>query len=217
MSNLRTNSGRPAHPEVPAVADQFLKGEIDRRAFLRTVTLLGISAASATAFAGLSGTPAAAQETPKKGGSLRYGGAVMEINDPMMITWTQPSNIARNVIEFLTRVDEDNITQPCLAASWDLSADLMTWKFKLQPNVKWSNGDDFTTADVAFNINRWIAPESKSSNKSAFSAVKEVQVVNDLEFTLVLSRPTLAIPEMLFAYTCPIVHRKFIEQGGVWT
>lgn len=216
MFKLRTNSGRPAHPEVPAVADQFLKGEIDRRAFLRTVTLLGISAASATAFAGLA-TPAAAQETPKKGGSLRYGGAVMEMNDPMMITWTNPSNIARNVIEFLTRVDEDNLTQPSLAASWDPSADLMTWKFKLQPNVKWSNGDAFTSEDVAFNIRRWIAPESKSSNKSAFSAVKEVQIVNDLEFTLLLTRPTLAIPEMLFAYTCAIVHRKFTEQGGVWT
>ncbi len=216
MSILRTTSGRPAHPEVAAVADQLLKGAIDRRAFLRTVSLLGISAASAAAFAGLAG-PAAAQETPKQGGTLRYGASIMEINDPMMITWTQPSNVARNVIEFLTQVDEENITHPHLAASWDPSADLTTWKFKLQPNVKWSNGDAFTTEDVAFNIRRWIAPESKSSNKSAFSAIKEVEVVNDLEFTLHLSRPTLAIPEMLFAYTCPMVHRKFIEQGGVWT
>ena len=216
MSILRTTSGRPAHPEVSAVADQYLKGEIDRRAFLRTVSLLGISAASAAAFAGVA-APAQAQETPKKGGSLRYGAAIMEMNDPMMITWTQPSNVLRNVIEFLTRVDEDNITHPHLAASWDPSADLTTWKFKLQPNVKWSNGDAFTTEDVAFNIRRWIAPESKSSNKSAFSAIKEVVVVNDLEFTLVLSRPTLAIPEMFFAYTCPIVHRKFVEQGGVFT
>lgn len=215
MSILRTTSGRPAHPDVPAVADQFVKGEIDRRAFLRTVTLLGVSAASAMAFAGVA--PAQAQETPKKGGSLRYGAAIMEMNDPMMITWTQPSNVLRNVIEFLTRVDEDNITHPSLAASWDPSADLMTWKFKLQPNVKWSNGDAFTTEDVAFNIRRWIAPESKSSNKSAFSAIKDVQVVNDLEFVLNLSRPTLAIPEMFFAYTCPIVHRKFVEQGGVFT
>ena len=216
MSMLRTTSGRPAHPEVSAVADQFLRGEIDRRAFLRTVTLLGISAASAMGFAG-GMAPAQAQETPKKGGSLRYGAAIMEMNDPMMITWTQPSNILRNVIEFLTRVDEDNITHPHLAASWDPSADLMTWKFKLQPNVKWSNGDAFTTEDVAFNIRRWIAPESKSSNKSAFSAIKDVTVVNDLEFVLNLSRPTLAIPEMFFAYTCPIVHRKFVEQGGVFT
>ncbi|MCX7382953.1 MAG: ABC transporter substrate-binding protein [Alphaproteobacteria bacterium] len=215
MFKLRTNSGRPVHPDVPQVTDLFLKGEIDRRAFLRTVTLLGVSASSAFAVTGA--TPAGAQETPKKGGALRYGSAVMEINDPMMITWTQPSNVLRNVVEYLTRVDEDNMTLPSLAASWDPSADLTTWKFKLQPNVKWSNGDAFTTEDVAFNIRRWIAPESKSSNKSAFSAVKDVEIVNDLEFTLHLSRPTLAIPEMLFAYTCPILHRKFVEQGGVWT
>ncbi len=213
---LRTNSGRAAHPDVPQVAEMFLKGEIDRRSFLRTVTLLGITAASARAFSGAI-APAQAQEAPKKGGSLRYGAAVMEINDPALITWTQPSNVLRNVVEYLTRVDEDNLTVPQLAASWDPSADLMTWKFKLQPGVKWSNGDAFTTEDVAFNIRRWIAPESKSSNKSAFSSVKDVEVINELEFALHLTRPVLAIQEMLYAYTCPILHRKFSEQGGVWT
>jgi len=215
---LWTNSGRKLHQAVPALADQFVKGEIGRRDFLQTVAWLGVAAASARAFAGaVSPVPAAAQEAPKKGGSLRYASAVMEINDPMLVTWTQASNVFRNSLEYLTMVDEDNITQPLLAASWDPSADLTSWRFKLRPGVKWSNGDAFTTEDVAFNINRWIAPTSKSSNKSAFSAIKQVEVHSDLEFSLHLSRPVLAIPEMFYAYTCPIVHRKFEEQGGVWS
>jgi peptide/nickel transport system substrate-binding protein len=37
------------------------------------------------------------------------------------------------------------------------------------------------------------------------------------EFTLHLDRAVLGIPEMLYAYTCPILHRKFDEQGGVWS
>jgi peptide/nickel transport system substrate-binding protein len=215
---LRTNSGRKLHPAVPELANQFLRGEIARRDFLRTAAWLGVSAASATAFTGaIAPAPALAQETPKRGGSIRYAGAVMEMNDPATVTWTAASNVFRNSIEYLTLVDEDNISHPYLAASWDPSEDLKTWRFKLQPNVKWSNGDDFTTEDVAFTIRRWIAPTSKSSNKSAFSSVKEVEVNSPSDFTLHLDRATLAIPEMLYAYTCPILHRKFDDQGGVWS
>ncbi len=215
---LRTNSGRRLHPAVPELADQFLRGEVGRRDFLRTVAWLGVSVASARAFTGLlAPTPALAQETPKRGGSVRYAGPVMEMNDPATVTWTAASNLFRNSIEYLTLVDEDNVTHPYLAASWDPSEDLKTWRFKLQPSVKWSNGDDFTTEDVAFTIRRWIAPTSKSSNKSAFSAVKDVEVTSPTEFTLHLDRATLAIPEMLYAYTCPVLHRKFDDQGGVWS
>jgi peptide/nickel transport system substrate-binding protein len=215
---LKTNSGRKLHPAVSDLANGYLRGEIDRRSFLRTVAWLGVSVASAKAFTGaLTPAPALAQETPKRGGSIRYAASVMEMNDPATVTWTQPSNVFRNCIEYLTLVDEDNVTHPYLAASWDPSEDLKTWRFKVQPNIKWSNGDAFTTEDVAFTIRRWIAPTSKSSNKSSFSAVQEVEINSPTEFTLHLSRPTLAIPEMLYAYTCPILHRKFDEQGGVWS
>ena len=215
---FRTNSGRKPHPAVPELAGQFLRGEIGKRDFLRTAGWLGVSAASARAFTGaITPTPAVAQETPKRGGSVRYACLVQEMNDPATVNSVQPANVFRNCIEFLTVVDEDNITHPRLAASWDPSDDLKTWRFRLQPNVKWSNGEAFTAEDVAFTINRWIAPTSKSSNKSAFSAISQVEVNSSTEFTLHLSRATVAIPEMLYAYTCAIVHRKFDEQGGAWS
>lgn len=217
---LRTNSGRPLHPEVPALQDQFLKGEIDRRDFLRTAAWLGVALGSARAFTqAIAPTPAQAQaaETPKRGGTIRQATVVQEITDPHAVTWTSATTLTRNSVEFLTHVDEDNITHPYLAASWDPSPDLKTWRFKLQPNVKWSNGDAFTAADVVANIKRWVAPESKSANKTTFKIITDMIVHNPLEFTLVLDRAVLAIPEMFYAYTCGIMHPKFDEQGGNWS
>ena len=214
---LRTNSGLALHSAVPELADGFLRGEVDRRAFLRTVALLGVSATSARAFVGaVAPMPAAAQETPKTGGVLRMAGAIMEITDPSLVTWIEASNEFRNSLEFLTLVDADNITHPYLAASWDPSEDLKTWKFKLRPGVKWSNGDDLTSEDVAFTFKHWTDPNSKSSNKTSFAGIS-LAVTGPLEFTLTLAKADLAVPEKLYAYTCPILHRKFVEQGANWS
>ena len=221
MIKLRTNSGRPLHSAVPALADQLAKGEIGRREFLRTASWLGISAASASAFAGLFGAvlgtgAAEAAETPKKGGTLRFTCQIQEMKDPALVSWIEASNLYRNCIEFLTLVDADNVTLPYLAESWDPSADLKTWRFKLRQGVKWSNGDEFDADDVVFNIKRWIDPASKSSNKTAFGAVQSVEKAGSHEVVIQLSRPVLSIPEMFYAYTCPILHRKFEEQGADW-
>jgi peptide/nickel transport system substrate-binding protein len=215
-SNLKTLSGSPLHGEVPALCAQVQSGGIDRRSFLRTVALLGVSAASAKAFLGEDLIGSALAQTPKAGGKLRFACAVQELKDPALTTWIEASNLFRNGLEFLTEVDADNITHPYLAESWTPSEDLKTWRFKLRPNVKWSNGDWFTTEDVAFNFKRWQDPASKSSNRTSFAMIKEVKVLNELEFELILDRAVLSIPEMLYAYTCPMVHRKFDEQGGDW-
>ncbi len=44
------------HPEVPGLIEQVKRGEVDRREFIRTVTLLGVSAATAYSLAGLTPT-----------------------------------------------------------------------------------------------------------------------------------------------------------------
>jgi peptide/nickel transport system substrate-binding protein len=223
MTRLRNNDGSPLHPWVPELADQVTRGAIGRRSFLRTVALLGVSVASAKAFLGgdparglLLGAREAAAAEPKKGGVLRMAMQTQEITDPANYNWVEASDITRNCIEYLTYVDENNIVHPYLADSFTPSDDLKTWTFKLHPGIKWSNGDDFTSDDVEANFKRWLKPDSKSSNRSAFEPVTQFEKVSPTEFKLHLSRPILAIPEMLYAYTCPIVHRRFDEEGGNW-
>ena len=49
---LRCNDGSALHPAVGALCDDFDKGEVERRSFLRTLAWLGVSLASARLFCG---------------------------------------------------------------------------------------------------------------------------------------------------------------------
>src|SRR3546814_3752016 len=89
---------------------------MDRREFVRLAAFLGVSAASAYAFAGDPPGGAlvqkAAAQAPKKGGVLRVAMQVQEMKDPSNFDWTQKSNQTRHIIEYLTLTGSDNVTQP---------------------------------------------------------------------------------------------------------
>ena len=206
--------GGPVHPVAPELYDLMRRGEIDRRDFLRTMSWLGVSAASAASAAGL--VACAPARPPVSRDALRFVCAVQQMTDPALTTWIEASNLFRNSLEFLTEVDADNITRPFLAESWRPSDDLKTWDFVLRQDVRWSNGDPFGVEDVAFNIRRWIAPASKSVNRTAFAALRDIEVTGPYSFRLHLDRALCSLPEQLYAFTCPILHRDFEAHGADW-
>jgi peptide/nickel transport system substrate-binding protein len=229
LDALRNNDGSKLHPAARELTHDALRNVTDRRSVLRVLSWLGVSMVSAR---GVLGLPARAADVgaagaaapvamrggvmPKSGGTLRFVCSIQQMTDPAATTWIEASNLFRNSVEFLTYVDTDNATHPYLAESWHPSEDLKTWDFKLQQGIRWSNGDPFTVADVAFNLNRWIAPSSKSPNRTTFAAITGVESLDDLRFRIHLSRPVCSLPEHLYAATCPILHRRFEEQGANW-
>jgi peptide/nickel transport system substrate-binding protein len=85
VKELKDSNGRRIHPYVRELCEQLRKEEIDRRAFLRTATLLGVSAGAAYALAGkITGQALApkAQAAAGKGGALRVATRVQEMTDP---------------------------------------------------------------------------------------------------------------------------------------
>jgi ABC-type transport system substrate-binding protein len=52
--------------------------------------------------------------------------------------------------------------EPWLAERWESSADGLTHTFHLRPNLTWSDGAPFTSADVLFSLEAALDPKVKS-------------------------------------------------------
>ena len=218
--------GAETHSYLPELCDQLQTGKINRRDFLRQAALLGMATGTVYAMAdklggGIIGS-AMADEMPKAGGTLRVSMRVQEMTDPATFPWTERSNVSRFMVEYLTRTQSDNVTVPYLAKSWEASDDLATWVFHLNEGITWSNGDAFTSADVAHTVSRWLDPAVGSSNLGLFGAMVEegedgqprgipgaVEVIDDHTIQFNLKQPALAMPENFYNYPTAIVHRGF--------
>jgi peptide/nickel transport system substrate-binding protein len=221
------------HPYIPELIEELRQNRVSRREFLRTSTLLGLSATTAYAIAGrITGQPltGTAHAQAGKGGVLKVGSRVQEMTDPSTFDWTPKSNVARLMVEYLVMTGPDNVTRPYLAEKWQASPDLKTWTFSLRKGINWSNGDPFNADDVAFNFRRWLDPKTGSSNLGLFASMTDevtgadgkkvkkmtegaVEKVDAYTVRLHLNRPELAIPENCYNYPTAIVHRSFEEWG----
>ena len=239
---ISSDSENRVHPYLPELAEQLRGGKIERREFLRTATLLGLSAAAAYAMAGkITGrhvVPSArAAETPKKGGNLRVSMNVKESSDPAIYDWSEKGNVARHMTEPLVQIGKDGIARPHLATGWEVSDDVKTWTFHLRKGVKWSNGDEFGADDVIFNLKRWLDPKTGSSNQGRFSSMTTkvdtgkkddkgnpkmstvasegaLEKVDDHTVRFHLNVADVSLPESMADYPALIVHRRFSDQGG---
>jgi peptide/nickel transport system substrate-binding protein len=218
------------HPYIPELKRQLVERHIGRRDFLRTATLLGMSASAAYAFAGkVAGgpaiAPAHAQAALPKGGTLRIGMRCQDLSNPHTYSWVESSNSARQHLDYLTVTGVDNVTRPALCESWEASHDLKTWTLHLRRDVKWHNGRQFTADDAVWNLKRVLDPKTGSSvlglmksfiiedvdtgekdDKGKPKKTSRLWDANAIEkkddFTVVLNgkAANLALPEALFHY-----------------
>ena len=223
------NDLRRTHPAIPGMVDALQSRKIGRRDFLRTTTLLGLSATTAYGLAGrITGdhfVPKARAQDVHRGGVLRTSMKLRNSSDPALFAWSEEGNVARQVLEPLVMLGPDNVARPWLAERWEASEDLKTWTFYLRQGVKWNNGDDFIADDVIANFERWLDPTTGSSNYGRFATLRgpddgdpmlpdAVVKIDDHTIRFNLRVGDLALPENMTDYPALIVHRRFAEQGG---
>ena len=217
--NITEKQMRKVHPLIPQFFQQYNEGKISRRDFMRGATLLGLSATLAACAAPMpamqeateAATTAASGEIIR-GGTLTSAMELQLIDHPARISWTQSSNIIRQISEYLTITGSDNITRPYLLENWTASDDLLTWTLKLREGVKFNNGDELTSDDVIFSFGEWLNPDVGSSMLGLLAYLngpEDVERVDDYTVKLHLNAPNIAVPEHLFHYPAIILHRDF--------
>lgn len=216
------------HPLALQAADKLQQGRISRRDFLRYATLLGVSVGTAYAMAACApaGAPAEAPASSgaasteagagggaiTRGGTLRKGMLVQQVDHPARLSWIEGANAVRLVNEYLTETGPDNITRPYLLDSWEASDDVMTWTLNLRQGIKFNNGDELTADDVLFTFSQWLDPEVGSSMLGLLTyldGMNSVEKVDDYTIRLNLTAPNIGVPEHLFHYPAVILHRDF--------
>ena len=112
--------------------------------------------------------------------------------DPHALASVYNTRVLSQVYEPLIWRDESFKLEPRLATSWTPLEGGKGWRFKLRPNVKFTDGSPFTADDVVFNIARALHP--LSAMKSTIPNVTGARKVDDLTVDILTSLPTPVLP-----------------------
>ncbi|OPG72422.1 ABC transporter substrate-binding protein [Pseudomonas ogarae] len=122
-----------------------------------------------------------AAQTPVRGGTLVV---VSNPNEPSVLTSAfnqagAPTAVATKIFDGLVRYGEDFKLEPELAKSWNVSEDGKEIRLHLRPNVKWHDGQPFTSADVKFSYEEvWLKVHPRG--RSTFAAVESLETPDPL-------------------------------------
>jgi peptide/nickel transport system substrate-binding protein len=144
-------------------------GRIDRRAFLRRGTVLGIAlpqgfAILAALGLAMTAAPSKARAASSPGGTLRVGQLVPgEAIEPLRVSSLAGIVQLSATGEYLCLNLPGAALRPWLAESWSSNDDATVWTFKLRGGVTFHNGKPMTAGDVVATFERLADPDSGSN------------------------------------------------------
>src|SRR5215470_19201681 len=150
------------------------------------------------------------------------GQITFALNITLAPTWFDPAETPGVITPFLTlyalhdalvKPMPGNAWAPCLAESWTMSKDGLTYEFVLRKGLKFHNGDPLGADDVKFSFERY-----KGGGAATLRArVAAVEVVDPLRVRFRMKQPW---PDFMTFYATPatsaawIVPKKYVERVG---
>jgi peptide/nickel transport system substrate-binding protein len=113
-----------------------------------------------------------------------------------------------NIFEGLTKINEDFSVTPLLAEKWDFSPDLKTLTFTLRPNVKFQDGETFSSKDVKYSFERFVSKESTNKDKGFFASIESIETPDPMTVVLKFKEPSFEALFHLGAETAVIIDEK---------
>ena len=191
--------------------------------------------------------PAPAEATATTGSTAPSGGEVFswrayaepETFDPALMQENLSIDVGQNFYDALVEFEPNTQKiQGALAESWDVSPDASVYTFHLRKDVKFSNGDPLTSADILYSYHRVAntkdAPyefvmrdikgftEVRDSVVSTDTAKPKVTTVSGIEapdpytVKITLVNPSAYFISEATVWTYYVVNKNQVDKGGEW-
>lgn len=163
-------------------------------------------------------TPSASTSSTASAGEPRFGGTlVVGTNaDPGPlnpgITTSVPTHVVTGpMFNGLVGIDQELQPTPDLATSWEVSPDGLTTTFRLAQDVRWHDGQPFSSADVKFTFEQILLPFSARTKAALTPVLAGIDAPDDTTVTFRFSRPYPAFLALIDKVNAPILPRHLYE------
>ena len=111
----------------------------------------------------------------------------------------------------LTAHDEEDKVVPALAESWEWDEASKSYTFHLRKDVKFHDGEAFTSADVKFTLDTIMDPDNASEIASNYEDITGIETPDDSTVKITLKAPNVAMLDYL---TIGILPKHLLEGKG---
>jgi oligopeptide transport system substrate-binding protein len=141
--------------------------------------------------------------------------------------------IVHDLFVGLTKYDIEGRVAAGLAESWQVSKDGLTWRFKLRPGLKWSDGKPLTADDFVFGFRRAVTPSTAATMADRLFMLRNAKAIlkgqaqpqtlgvsapNPREVLIELEYPAPRLPNLLLSGIGFPTPRHAVERwGAAWT
>lgn len=127
----------------------------------------------------------------------------------------------------LLSINKDGQILPCIAKSWNLEEDGLTWTFMLRNDGKFHDGSPIKAQDIKFSLERLLDPKMPSPNSffiidiegaeeylnGRAKSVSGIKIINDYCISIKVNSPYSGILHNLSSISCSIISKKNYEEN----
>ncbi|SHI18224.1 peptide/nickel transport system substrate-binding protein [Sporobacter termitidis DSM 10068] len=139
--------------------------------------------------------------------------------DPALVDDGESSKVIVNIYEGLLKYAKDSTAlEPCLATSWKVSDDGLTYTFELRQGVKFQDGTDFNAEAVKYNIERQMPGNATTDMTYAdfvYGYVTKVEAPDTYTVVVTLKdKNTPFLSNLAMSMAAPMVSPKALQENN---